>query len=127
MMMNKHYLRFQRVVFFLALLLPFGTLQAAVVSNGGTNYSLTAQALADMTDEVVLTMGYVVGLLYAVASLLAIYNATVIYIKLQAGEEGFTKSVLMLIGAILFLIGATIVMPAFFGYNFGSSGISPFT
>lgn len=127
MMMNKQYLRFQRVVFFLALLLPFGTLQAAVVSNGGTNYSLTAQALADMTDEVVLTMGYVVGLLYAVASLLAIYNATVIYIKLQAGEEGFTKSVLMLIGAILFLIGATIVMPAFFGYNFGSSGISPFT
>lgn len=127
MMMNKQYLRFQRVVLFLALLLPFGTLQAAVVSNGGTNYSLTAQALADMTDEVVLTMGYVVGLLYAVASLLAIYNATVIYIKLQAGEEGFTKSVLMLIGAILFLIGATIVMPAFFGYNFGSSGISPFT
>ena len=56
------------------------------ISNGGTNYSLTAQALAEMTDEVVLTMGYVVGLLYAVASLLAIYNATVIYIKLQAGE-----------------------------------------
>ena len=56
------------------------------ISNGGTNYSLTAQALAEMTDEVVLTMGYVVGLLYAVAALLAIYNATVIYIKLQAGE-----------------------------------------
>lgn len=61
------------------------------ISNGGTNYSLTAQALAEMTDEVVLTMGYVVGLLYAVAALLAIYNATVIYIKLQAGEGGFTK------------------------------------
>ena len=62
------------------------------ISNGGTNYSLTAQALAEMTDEVVLTMGYVVGLLYAVAALLAIYNATVIYIKLQAGEGGFTKA-----------------------------------
>lgn len=109
-----------------AVLLPLGSLQAVVISNGGTNYSLTAQALAEMTDEIVLTMGYVVGLLYAVASLLAIYNATVIYIKLNAGEEGFTKSVMMLIGAILFLIGATIVLPAFFGYNVGSSGYSPF-
>lgn len=117
----------QRLLLFTAtVLLPFSNAYAVVISNGGTNYSLTAQALADMTDEIVLTMGYVVGLLYAVASLLAIYNATVIYIKLNAGEEGFTKSVMMLIGAILFLIGATIVLPAFFGYNAGSSGYSPF-
>ena len=27
---------------------------------------------------------------------------------------------------VLFLIGATIVLPAFFGYNAGSSGYSPF-
>lgn len=109
-----------------AVFLPFGSVCAITISNGGVNYSLTAQALADMTDEIVLTMGYVVGLLYAVASLLAIYNATVIYIKLNAGEEGFTKSVMMLVGAILFLIGATLVLPAFFGYNAGSSGYSPF-
>ena len=119
---------FRRTLLMTVLLMLAVSISASgvTISNGGTNYSLTAQALADMTDEVVLTMGYVVGLLYAVASLLAIYNATVIYIKLQAGEEGFTKSVLMLIGAIMFLIGATIVMPAFFGYNFGSSGYSPF-
>ena len=96
------------------------------ISNGGTDYSLTAQALADMTEEVVLTMGYVVSLLYVVASLLAIYNATVIYIKLQTGEQGFTKSVLMLVGAIMFLIGATIVLPSFFGFDYGSSGYSIF-
>lgn len=107
------------------MLLMAGGVGAVTVSNGGVNYSLTAQALAEMTEEVVLTMGYVVGLLYAIASLLAIYNATVIYIKMQAGEEGFTKSVLMLFGAILFLIGATIVMPAFFGYS-TASGSSPF-
>ena len=65
-------------------------------------------------------------LFLVVASLLAIYNATVIYIKLQAGEGGFTKAVMMLLGAIMFLIGATIVLPAFFGYHFGSSGFSPF-
>ena len=116
---------YRRLVMLLFCLLTVGSVGAVTVSNGGVNYSLTAQALAEMTEEVVLTMGYVVGLLYAVASLLAIYNATVIYIMMQAGEEGFTKSVLMLLGAILFLIGATIVMPAFLGYSVGSSG-SPF-
>lgn len=116
---------YRRFTILLLGLLTVGSAGAVTVSNGGVNYSLTAQALAEMTEEVMLTMGYVVGLLYAVASLLAIYNATVIYIKMQTGEEGFTKSVLMLLGAILFLIGATIVLPAFFGYSVGSSG-SPF-
>lgn len=116
---------YKRFFLLLLALLTVGSAGAVTVSNGGVNYSLTAQALAEMTEEIVLTMGYVVGLLYAIASLLAIYNATVIYIKMQAGEDGFTKSVLMLLGAILFLIGATIVMPAFFGYSVASSG-SPF-
>jgi len=116
----------RRLFLLLPMLLSAVLAGAVTVSNGGVNYSLTAQALADMTDEVILTLGYVVGLLYAVASLTAIYNATVIYIKLQSGEEGFTKSVMMLVGAIFFLIGATIVLPAFFGYNAGSSGYSPF-
>ena len=116
---------YKRFALLFSAFLAVSSAGAVTVSNGGVDYSLTAQALAEMTEEVVLTMGYVVGLLYAVASLLAIYNATVIYIKMQSGEEGFTKSVLMLLGAILFLIGATIVMPAFFGYNSYSSG-SPF-
>ena len=121
----KNKMIYRRFTILLLGLLTVGSAGAVTVSNGGVNYSLTAQALAEMTEEVMLTMGYVVGLLYAVASLLAIYNATVIYIKMQTGEEGFTKSVLMLLGAILFLIGATIVLPAFFGYSVGSSG-SPF-
>ena len=119
--------RFRRLLLLAAaLILPIDSIYAVVISDGGVNYSLTAQALADMTDEIVVTMGYVVGLLYAIASLLAIYNATVIYIKLNAGEEGFTKSVMMLIGAIMFLIGATIVLPAFFGYKSTSSGYTLF-
>ena len=117
---------FRRFALLYLLTLFVVSVHAITISNGGVNYSLTAQALADMTDEVILTMGYLVGLLYAVASLTAIYNATVIYIKLQAGEDGFTKSVMMLVGAILFLIGATVVLPAFFGFNAGSSGYSLF-
>lgn len=122
-------MRFRRLLLLAtALALPFGSTYAAtVISDGGVNYSLTTSALSHMTTEVVLTMGYVVGLLYAIASLLAIYNATVIYIKLNAGEEGFTKSVMMLVGAIIFLIGATVILPAFFGYQASSSGYSLFS
>lgn len=118
--------RLLRPVALLAAVFPSVVLRAVTVSDGGVNYSLTAQALADMTDEVVLTTGYVVSIVYVIASLLAIYNATVIYIKMQNGEQGIMKSIFMLLGAILFLIGATLVLPAFFGYNYGSSGSSPF-
>ena len=107
----------------LAMLLPSFAF-AIEISDGGVNYSLTAQALEYMTTDVLITMGYVVGVLYSIASLLAIYNATVIYVKLQSGEEGFIKSLLTLIGAMLFLIVATIVLPAFFGYNYGSGAYS---
>lgn len=114
--------RLLRPVALLAAVSPSAVLRAVTVSDGGVNYSLTAQALADMTDEVVLTTGYVVSVVYVIASLLAIYNATVIYIKMQNGEQGIMKSIFMLLGAILFLIGATLVLPAFFGYNYGSTG-----
>lgn len=102
---------------FLLLLTPLYA-DAGYVANGSTYYGLGTGALEVMTREVLATMGYVVGILYAIASLTAIYNATVIYVKLQAGEDGFVKSVMMLVGAVLFLIGATIVMPAFFGYSY---------
>jgi hypothetical protein len=36
---------------------------------------------------------------------------------MNVGEEGIIKEILMIVGAILFLIGASIVFPAFYGYN----------
>jgi hypothetical protein len=36
---------------------------------------------------------------------------------MNTGEEGVKKNIMMLVGACLFLIGATIVFPAFFGYQ----------
>ena len=35
----------------------------------------------------------------------------------DVGEDGITKSVVTLVGACLFLIGAFLVFPAFFGYR----------
>ena len=60
---------------------------------------------------------YVAYLTYTVASIVAVISALQIYIKINVGEEGVAKAIMTLIGAILFLIGATRVMPAIFGYQ----------
>ena len=49
--------------------------------------------------------------------IVVIVSALQIYIKMNTGEEGVKKNIMMLVGACLFLIGATIVFPAFFGYQ----------
>lgn len=91
----------------------------ASASCGTTDYSGSSGRLYNMVVYVVAMCSVTVQLLYAIAAILSIYSATSIYIKLQAGEEGFTKSVMVLVGSCLFMIGATIVMPAFFGFQFG--------
>ena len=84
---------------------------------GGVDYSWGADALAAMHDYVVTMMLYIVWLAYAFAAIIAIISALQIYIKMNTGEDGVTKSIMTLVGACLFIIGATIVFPAFFGYR----------
>ena len=95
------------------LLLPF----SASPKCGGVDYSWGADALSNAHDFTVTMMLYVVYLLYAIAAIVAIIGALQIYIKMNTGEGDVTKSIMMLVGACLFMIGATILFPAFFGYN----------
>lgn len=66
---------------------------------------------------VVTMMLYVLYICYSIASVLVIVSAFQIYIKMNTGEDGIVKSFLSLLGACLFIIGASIVLPAFFGYR----------
>lgn len=84
---------------------------------GGVDYSWGADALASMHDYVVTMMLYTLYIVYAVASVVAIVAAFQIYFKMNMGEEGIAKSISVLIGACLFLISATMVFPAFYGYQ----------
>lgn len=93
--------------------------QEAFAVCGSTDYSGSSGRLYNMVIYVLGMCSVVLQLLYAIATLFSLYSATNIYIKMQAGEEGFTKSVMVLVGSILFLLSATIVMPAFFGFNYG--------
>ena len=101
----------------IAAILPAVTSLAAAAKCGGVDYTMGAEALARMHDFVVTMMMYVAYLTYTVASIVAVISALQIYIKINVGEEGVAKSIMTLIGAILFLIGATMVMPAIFGYQ----------
>ena len=78
---------------------------------------IAGDALSNAHDFTVTMMLYVVYLVYAIAAIVAIIGALQIYIKMNTGEGDVTKSIMMLIGACLFMIGATILFPAFFGYN----------
>lgn len=98
---------------FVFALLPL----SASAKCGNVDYSLGADALAGMHDYVVTMMLYVLYLTYAVAAVMVIISALQIYIKMNTGEDGVTKSILTLIGACLFMIGASILFPAFFGYQ----------
>lgn len=86
---------------------------AALAKSGSVDYSWGADALASMHDFVVTMMLYVLYVCYAVTSVFAVIAALQIYIKMNTGEEGIAKSIVSLLGACLFIIGASIVFPAF--------------
>ena len=81
-------------------------------------FALTAvQRLSAKCGNVDYMMLYTLYLIYAVSAIVSIYSVMQIYIKMNVGEEGVTKDIMTLVGACLFMIGASIVFPAFFGYQ----------
>lgn len=60
---------------------------------------------------------YVLYLCYAVAAVVAVVSAVQIYIKINMGEEGVIRSIVSLFWACMFIIAASVVFPAFFGYR----------
>ena len=100
------------------LIMMFGIIPMSVYAKcGGVNYSWGADALASMHDYVVTMMLYVLYICYALATVVGIISALQITIKMNIGEDGVKKAITMLVGAILFIISASIVFPAFFGYR----------
>lgn len=102
-----------------ALLAGFSPMLSLTMSAkcGGVNYSWGADALAMMHDYVVTMMLYVLYIAYAVAGVVVVVASLQIYIKMNTGEEGIVKQIMMVVGACIFLISAAIVLPAMFGYR----------
>lgn len=104
----------KKILCAVCLTLTYCTVSA---KSGSVNYSWGADALATMHDYVVTMMLYVQYICCAIAGVYVIVSCFQIYVKMNTGEDGITKSIITLVGACLFLIGAFLVFPAFFGYR----------
>lgn len=81
---------------------------------GHTDYKMSAQELQKLVEWVVGLGGASVMVIYSCAALLSMYSIATIYIKIQTGDSGFTKSIIMLIGSAIFIVSAVKVIPAMF-------------
>ena len=87
---------------------------------------LTASADDDMTSTGVKAFGEVTNslkeyipsvraLCYALAGIVAIGGGISVYIKMNNEEQDVKKSIMMIVGACIFLIAAATFLPKFFG------------
>jgi len=108
-----------------ALMLTSTVIVTAAPACGATDYTSHSYALYNMVVFVLACMTAVLSILYVLATIIGLYSATTIYIKMQSGEDGIMKSIYLLVGACIFLVAASLVLPSFFGYtSWGSDHLS---
>ena len=101
--------RFASVVM---LLMCVGVVMA---QNGAGDYSAGVMALGTATTEIAKYVPVAVKLCYAIAGVVAVVGAISVYIKMNNEEQDVKKSIMMLVGACIFLIAAAQALPLFFG------------
>ena len=86
-----------------------------IAQNTAGNYSAGTQALSTVTTEIAKYVPIVVKLCYAIAGVVAVVGAISVYIKMNNEEQDVKKSIMMIVGACIFLIAAAQALPLFFG------------
>ena len=72
-------------------------------------------AINKSTDSLKKYVPVVTNLCYALAGIVAIIGAISVYIKMNNEEQDVKKSIMMIVGACIFLIAAAQSLPLFFG------------
>ena len=98
----------------LSFMLLVGTV-TAFAQNAAGDYSAGTTALG--TDEIAKYVPYVVKLCYAIAGIVAVVGAISVYIKMNNEEQDVKKSIMMIVGACIFLVAAAQALPLFFGIS----------
>lgn len=83
--------------------------------NAAGDYSAGTTALGTVTTEIAKYVPVAVKLCYAIAGVVAVVGAISVYIKMNNEEQDVKKSIMMLVGACIFLIAAAQALPLFFG------------
>ena len=100
----------------LSCMLLVGTV-TAFAQNAAGDYSAGTTALGTVTDEIAKYVPYVVKLCYAIAGIVAVVGAISVYIKMNNEEQDVKKSIMMIVGACIFLVAAAQALPLFFGIS----------
>ena len=90
----------------LSFMLLVGTV-TAFAQNAAGDYSAGTTALGTVTDEIAKYVPYVV----------AVVGAISVYIKMNNEEQDVKKSIMMIVGACIFLVAAAQALPLFFGIS----------
>ena len=79
------------------------------------NTEMGTKALGEVTTEIAAYVPFVQNLIYAIAGVVAVIGAIQVYMKMNNGDQDVSKSIMMLVGACLFLVAAAVALPKFFG------------
>ena len=74
-------------------------------------------AINQVANDITKYVPAVQTLLYAIAGVVALGGAVSVYIKMNNEEQDVKKSIMMIIGACIFLVAAAQALPMFFGIN----------
>lgn len=95
--------------FFITFLFLYGP--EALAQNEGVT------AIGGATKTIATYIDPVRKLIYAIAAVVAIVGAFSVYFKMQNEEQDVKKSIMLVIGACVFLVAAATALPLFFNYN----------
>jgi type IV secretory pathway VirB2 component (pilin) len=86
-----------------------------LAQNAAGDYTAGTSALSTVTEEIAKYIPFVVKLCYAIAGVVAVVGAISVYIKMNNEEQDVKKSIMMIVGACIFLVAAAQALPLFFG------------
>lgn len=105
----------------MAVVLLFCTVSVFADVDGLGNYKSGTDALSNVTTQIANYIPYVQKLCYAIAGVVAIVGAVSVYFKMNNEEQDVKKSIMMIVGACIFLVAAAQALPLFFGAK-GAAG-----
>ena len=98
------------VMMCLMLLVGIGITMAQNTQSGVT-------AIEKVASDIEAYVPAIQTLLYAIAGVVALGGSVSVYIKMNNEEQDIKKSIMLLVGACIFLIAAAQALPLFFGIN----------
>ena len=100
------------------VMLCMATMMFADGNSGGIRnageYSAGTGAIETVAGEIAAYVPLVVKLCYAIAGVVAVVGAISVYVKMNNEEQDVKKSIMMIVGACVFLIAAAQALPLFF-------------